>query len=221
MNKITLLGLFLLLTAAPLSAQSGLARAKKALPPDAGRQLEQMIASARARGLPTEPLVDKALEGVAKRVPPGVVLNAVRQRADLLARADAALRPLNARSSTNVTAAADAMQRGVNEDVMKRALANRKPDEPVGVALHVLADLMDRGVPVDVAIDVLSSWRQRGGGFDDLREYPAAVERLIRQGVSPSAAGIRVRDAVRSGRPPAPPGKPPGVGRADPPGKKN
>ena len=93
MKKITLLGLFLVLAAAPLSAQSGLARARKALPPEAGRQLEQIIASARARGLPTEPLVDKALEGVAKRVPPSVVLNAVRQRVDLLARARQARLP--------------------------------------------------------------------------------------------------------------------------------
>jgi hypothetical protein len=157
--------------------------------------------------LPTEPLVDKALEGVAKRVPPNAVINAVRQRADLLARADAALRPLNARSTANVTATADAMQRGVSTSTLQRVLTGRRTNEPVGVALHTVADLMDRGVPVDVAIEVLRSWRERSGRNEELREYPATIERLIRQGVSPRDAGRRLRDAVRSGQPPGLPGR--------------
>ncbi len=225
MKKLTLFALVLLFSATPLSAQSGLARAKAALPRDAARELDRTIADARKRGLPTEPLVHKALEGVAKRMPPGAVLGAVRQRADLLARADAALRPLKASNAANVTAAADAMQRGVSESVLERVLTGRRNSEPVGVALHTVADLMDRGVPVDVAIDVLRSWRERGGRNEDLREYPATIERLIRQGVSPSVAGQRLRDAVLTGRPPWAGGRsgpPPGRGNSgDRPGKPN
>ncbi len=224
MKKLTLFALILIFSATPLSAQSGLARAKAALPSDAARELEQLVADAQRRGLPTEPLVHKALEGVAKRVPPGVVLGAVRQRADLLARADAALRPLNAGNAANVTATADAMQRGLSESVLQRVLSGRGAEEPVGVALHTVADLMDRGVPVDVAIEVLRSWRERGARSEDLREYPAAIERLIRQGVSPSAAGRQLRDAVRTGRPPwaGTPGPPPGKGKpGNTPGKPN
>ncbi|HEY0672193.1 MAG TPA: hypothetical protein VGD27_08010 [Longimicrobiales bacterium] len=224
MNKIYLLGFLLILAAVPAQAQTGLERAKAALPKDAAQKLEQTIASARARGLPTEPLVDKALEGVAKRVPPNAIIGAVRHRLDLLARADAALRPLNARTPANVTTTADALQRGVSESVLQRVLAGRRAGEPVGVALHTVADLTDRGVPVDVAIEVLRSWRERGGRTEDLREYPAAVERLIRQGVSPSAAGRRLRDDVRAGRPPSPPGKGGASGQSNPssdrPGKK-
>jgi hypothetical protein len=208
MKRTFLLGMFLLIAAAPLQAQAGLQRAKAALPRDIARALEQTVANARKRGLPTEPLVDKALEGVAKRVPPSVVLNAVRQKADLLARADAALRPFGPPTAADVTSTADVLQRGLPVDVVKKVRAGRRKGEPVGLSLHTVADLIDRKVPPAVALDVIDSWRQRGAHNDQLRELPAEVEKLIRMGVSPSAAGRSVAEAARQGRSPAPPGKP-------------
>lgn len=212
MNKILLLGLMLPLAAAQAqaqtAAQTGLARAKAALPAEAGRALEQTVASAQSRGLPTEPLIDKALEGTAKRVPANLILNAVRQKLDLLARADATLRPFGPPSLADVTSTADVLQRGVSQDVVKRVRGGARAGEPIGMALHTLADLRDRGVPVDVALEVLSSWRTRGGRPDELRELPAEVERLVRQGASPSAAGRSVAAAMKEGRKPAaPPGQ--------------
>jgi hypothetical protein len=208
MKRITLLGMLLVFATAPLQAQTGLQRAKAALPRDAARAFEQTVVNARKRGLPTEPLVDKALEGVAKRVPPSVILNAVRQKADLLARAHAALRPYGPPTATDITATADVLQRGLSVDVVKKVRAGRRKGEPVGLSLHTVADLMDRKVPAPVAVEVIDSWRQRGGQHERLRELPAEVERLIRMGVSPSAAGRSVAEAAREGRPPTPPGKP-------------
>jgi hypothetical protein len=196
MNRLLLLGFATLFATAPLQAQTGLQRAKAALPRDAARSLEQTIAAARKRGLPTEPLVDKALEGVAKRVPPSAIIKAVRDRSALLASADAALRPFGRPAAVDVTATADALQRGVSIDVVKKVRAGRRKGEPVGMALHTVADLMDRRVPTNVAVDVINSWRSRGGRNEELRELPAQVDRLIREGASPSAAGRRVlRDA--------------------------
>jgi hypothetical protein len=186
--------------AAAASAQSGLERAKVALPPDAARNLEQTVADARARGLPTAPLVDKALEGIAKHAPPNAIVEAVRRRLELLARADAALRPSGLATADVVTAVADVMQRGVSEDVVKRAAAGKREGEPIDLALHTLADLMDRGVPVDVAFEMLSSWRERHGNAEELRQMPAAVERLVGEGASPASAGQAIAASVRSGR---------------------
>jgi hypothetical protein len=192
MNQISLLGFVILFATAPLQAQTGLQRAKAALPRNAARTLEQTVADARKRGLPTEPLVDKALEGIAKRVPPNAILKAVRDRSALLARADAALRPFGPPTGVDITSTADALQRGVSADVVKKVRAGRRKGEPVGMALHTVADLMDRKVPASVAVDVINSWRRRGGRNEELRELPAEVERLIREGASPSAAGRRV-----------------------------
>jgi hypothetical protein len=210
MNKTSLFSLLFLLAAAPVQAQTGLQRAKAQLPRDAARMLEQTVNDARKKGLPTEPLIDKALEGSAKGIPPAVILNAVRAKVDLLARADAALRPFGKPGAADVTATADALQRGVSTDMVKRVRAGRRNDEPVGMALHTLADLLDRKVPVNVAFEVIESWRERGGKSEELREIPAVVERLIRQGKSPTAAGRSV--AQPAGGRPSPPGNPGGGG---------
>jgi hypothetical protein len=208
MKRITLLGMLLVFATAPLQAQTSLQRAKAALPRDAARALEQTVVNARKRGLPTEPLVDKALEGVAKRMPPATIVNAVRQKVDLLARADAALRPYGPPTAADVTSTADVLQRGLPVDVVKKVRAGRRKGEPVGLSLHTVADLMDRRVPAPVAVEVINSWRQRGGQNERLRELPAEVEKLIRMGASPSAAGRSVAEAAREGRPPTRPGKP-------------
>ena len=210
MNKLLLLGLILPLTVAQAQAQTGLQRAKAALPPTAAQTLEETVAAAHARGLPTEPLVDKALEGVAKNKPAAMILNAIRQKLELLTRADAALRAYGPPAPADVTATADVLQRGVSDDVVKRVRAGARQNEPIGIALHTVADLLDRDVPVDVALEVLSSWRERSGRPDELRDLPAEVERLVRRGASPSAAGRSVAASMKSN---ARPGGPPGQNR--------
>ncbi len=217
------LGLIAVCSAGAL-AQTPLDRARAALPAAAARNFDQTLANARTRGLPTEPLVDKALEGIAKHAPANLILDAVRRRFDLLARADADLRPFGPPAPRDVAAVADALQRGVSDDVVKRVRAGARDGEPVALALHTLTDLLDRGVPVDVAFEVLSNWRARHGSADELRQLPAAVDKLVREGQSPGAAGRAVA-AQAGGRPASPPGlqkKPapkltPGKGRVGPP----
>ena len=215
MKSKLLLGLLILLVASPLAAQTGLQRAKAALPRESARQLEQTVAATRKRGLPTEPLVDKALEGVAKRVPPSVILQAVRHKADLLARADAALRPFGPPTAADVTATADVLQRGLSPEIVKQVRAGRRRGEPVALSLHTVADLVDRRVPAKIAIEVITSWRERGGRSEDLREIPLQVDKLIRMGESPSTAGRNIATSVRQGRPPGPPGDRPTSARGN------
>ena len=223
MKRLILSFGILLATGAAASAQTPLERAKAELPPGAARALDQAVAAAHARGLPTEPLVDKALEGAAKHAPANLILQAVRMRVDLLGRADADLRPYGPPAATDVSSVADALQRGVSDDVVKKVRAGARSGEPIGVAVHMIADLLERGVPVDVALDVLSAWRARHGSVDELQDLPAEVDRLVRDGESPGAAGRAI--AAAHGRPVVPPGllkknQPkvnPGKGRIGPP----
>ncbi|HEX7119447.1 MAG TPA: hypothetical protein VF212_11705 [Longimicrobiales bacterium] len=215
-----------------------LARAKAVLPAAAALELERAVAAARERGLPTAPLVDKALEGAAKGVPAERILAVVRQLSDELGRARELVAGAGDVTPADITAVADALRRGVPEDAVRSLRADAAGDEPIALAAHTLADLLDRGVPVDVAIEVLGAWRSHGARPDELRELPAAVERLIREGVLPAQAAEAVASAVRAGRgpgsaagPPAapgargkgkgigPPDKPPLPPGAPPPGK--
>lgn len=187
---------------------SGLDRARAALPEDAARRLERLVADARAEGLPAEPIVQKALEGTAKSVPPDRILGAVEQLATRLGRAQRLLADGASPPPTDVSAVADALGRGVPEPAVRSVRDASPAGEPVALAVHTLADLMDRGVPTDQALQVLDAWRDRGGQAAELRELPAAVERLIREGVLPEQAAAAVAGAMRSGRPPATAGPP-------------
>src|SRR5436190_23929235 len=73
------LAVALALIAAPLSAQNGAARLAGRVPPAALPAIDSIIATAVAESLPTEPLVQKALEGSAKNVPPDRLVSGVRR----------------------------------------------------------------------------------------------------------------------------------------------
>lgn len=192
------------------------ARARAGLDASAAARFDAAIARAEREDLPTESIVSKALEGIAKRVPPERIAFAVEQRLDLLVRARAALQPrrrdtgerdaqrdpqrereVRARTRAEVSAVADAMQRGVDDDAVRRLSADRRPDEPISTSVHVLADLVQRGVPSDVALDVLSAWRARGNSAADLADVPAGIDRLVRQGMRPAQAGASLAATLR------------------------
>ena len=171
-------------------------RIRAALPGAQATAFESIIASARARGLPIEPLVDKALEGVAKRKPANLIVAVVRARADQLGRAQELS---GVRAGPDIEIVAEALQRGVPEHAVTQMRSGAKPNEPFGLALHTYADLVQAGVPPEVAIEVLAGWRARGARAGELRELPAAVERLVREGVPPGRAAGAVAAALRSG----------------------
>jgi hypothetical protein len=203
MTKMLGLMLALGLGALPINAQEvdgRLARIRAQLPEAAVQQIEAQIAQAREQGLPVEPLLDKAVEGIAKQVPGDRIVGAVGSLAVELGQARALLAD-GEPPAADVSAVADALRRGVPESAVQRIAGSAGEDEPVALAVHTLGDLMDRGVPVDQAVTVLEVWRARGAQVGELRQLPAAVERLIRQGVLPEQAAAAVAGAMRGATP--------------------
>jgi len=196
---IATFALFCAAGGAAAQSESAYERARAALPAEHARAFDDIVASARTRGLPVEPLADKVLEGRAKGIPPATIINVVRVRSEQLAQA-AALLPRSRVPQADITAVADAMQRGVKPEMVRKLNAGARPEEPVGMTLNTLADLLERGVPVDVAYDVISAWRSRGARTNELRDLPATVERLVREGAKPDHAGTAVVSALRAGR---------------------
>jgi hypothetical protein len=195
---------------------SRLERVRAELPADAARSIERTLAEARRLGIPTDPLIDKALEGAAKQVQPARIVEVVQGLAQRLHHAQQLLDA--SASPSDITAVADALQRGVPDEAV-RALGTEVPrGASVAASVHTLADLLDRGVPVGVALDAVKEWRGRARDAAELRELPAAVERLIRDGVLPEQAAAAVASAVRGGGRPATAGPPPGVGAGKAPG---
>jgi len=195
-------------------ASDGRARAQTALPPDVFAQVDQVAARAAQSGVPAEPIWDKALEGAAKRVPPARIAPAVSEYATRLAAAQGALGaglPADA-----LVAAADALRRGVPAT----ALGQLGEARPRAMALVVLADLVETGVPVDRALEVVREAIARRTADDEMMAINARVRAAMRQGETPATAAERVRRTIREGRPaatptrdragpPAPPGSQP------------
>ncbi len=215
-----------------------LQRARAGLPRPAAVRLDQLLQAASTRGLPTAPLVDKVLEGEAKQAPPDRILAVVGQLSDNLGRARALLQAGGAPGADDLTAVADALRRGVPEAAV-RTLHARRPDRPIALAVVTLADLVQEGVPVQHALQLLQVWADRGARQNELRDLPASIERLMHEGTLPTQAAEAVERSLKGGgadvvsdrgksgsdhgrsgdkpdRPPVPPGSGPPTGKDKP-----
>ena len=183
--------------------EAALAAMRASMSASAHASLVSAVRDARQRGLPTEPLITKAQEGVAKSIPGERIVAAVRVNVNLLGRAQALLRGSVPTRASDISDVADALQRGVPEDAIKRLASDERGRASIALSAHALADLVDHGVPLAVGVEVMNAWRGQGGDAAKLKEIPAAVERLVRQGVVPAHAGAAVAAGIKQGRSPS------------------
>lgn len=213
MRKI-LIGMCLAVLAAatPVSSQAqdqqaqaeaeALAALRASLSASAHASLVAAVQDAREQGLPAQPLIAKAQEGVAKNVPGERIMIAVHGSFQRLVRARDLLRPGGAPTADEMSAVADALQRGVPDAAIASLAGNARGRSAIALSSHALADLLGHGVPMAIGIEVIGAWGERGGDASSLAEIPAAVERLVRQGIVPARAGAAVAAGLRLGRRP-------------------
>jgi hypothetical protein len=163
------------------------------VPESVRAEIDAVLDSAIAQGIPTEPLVDRALEGASKGAGGELILGAVRRLAGELSTAREAF----GRESTDpeIVAGASALRAGAEREDLQSLRALRA-DQPLTIAAAVLADLVAVGVPADTAAAAVIALAV---GADDV-EYIAFrrnVERDITLGASPVAAlGVRLEAAA-------------------------
>jgi len=158
----------------------------------------QVVESARAGGIPTDPLIATALEGATKRAPAEAIVLAVRQHAAALTASREALGEQS--SPTEIEAGAGVLLSGVLADSLVRLRAMR-PHGSLVIPLVVLADLVTRQVPVNTAAGALV-WASGSGARDaDLLRLRSRVEADIRHGVSPNAATLARARGLESNGP--------------------
>jgi hypothetical protein len=205
-SALTLLVMTVVGSAGLSGQESAMARAQRTLPPEVFANLATLASELSASGIPDGPLFNKALEGMAKRVPIERLMPAVRAYAGRLGQARGAL---GATASVPLlVAGADAIRRGVPSDAL-RALPSDRPRSPVAVL--VLAELLESGVPTDRALAVLRQAMEQRTRDARMLDIPVRVRTLIRSGVPPQEAIDRVRRAMRNDRggrvgPAVPPG---------------
>jgi hypothetical protein len=147
--------------------------------------------SAQTRGLPVEPLVDKALEGATKRAAGPRIQAAVSMLMSRLEAARDALAPNP--GPRDIAAGADALAYGVTRKALVTMRAIR-PNESVAVPLGVLTQLVASGVPVDRATRVVADLLRRGARDEQLIALNNDVRTYVAAGASPqSALDVRMR----------------------------
>lgn len=165
------------------------------LPELARQRIEAVLDSARALGLPTEPLIDRALEGSAKGAPPGLIANAVIRLRDELVVVRTALG--ESASTAELTAGASALRAGVRSHDLAR-LRSLRSGRPVTIAAAVLADLVAAGVPADTALGAVLAIARDAEDADYIA-FRRSVQGDIEQGASPAAAlAVRLRAVTES-----------------------
>ena len=173
-----------LLLAALASADTD-PRLKARLDSETAAAVSQIVTQAQASGLPSEPLVAKALEGASKRAAGPRIVAAVRQYAQALAGAREALGADS--RETEIVVGAGALLSGVPADSLA-GLRAALPGRSLVVPLVVMADLLARRVPAPTASNAILAASRAGVRDADLLKLRARVEEDIRAGMAPGVA---------------------------------
>jgi len=149
------------------------------------------VDSARSRGLPVDPLVDKALEGATKRAAGPRIQAAVSALLRRLELARDALAPNP--GPRDIAAGADALAYGATREALATMRAIR-PNESVAVPLGVLTQLVASGVPVSRATRAVADLLRHGARDEQLIALNDDVRSYVAAGASPEAAlDVRAR----------------------------
>ena len=177
---------------APAVAGAQESRLVGRVPDDARQTVDSILNTARASGLPTEPLVDRALEGAAKGASGALIVRAVTRLHDDLHLARLAFG--ESATAAELTAGASALRAGASRENLSELRALR-PNQSLTVAAAVLADLVAVGVPTDTAVAAVLALARDAEDADYIA-FRRNVQRDIALGASPAAAlGVRLETA--------------------------
>jgi hypothetical protein len=183
------------LAAASVSAQSP--PPPDRLAPSTRAALERLLDSARASGLPTAPLTDKAAEGVLKGADDDRILRAVQSVLHDYTEARSAIGATA--SPALLGAAAGALHAGLTTaDVRRlaRASGTRVDDASLESALVTIVDLVARRVSAGSAANAAQTLLAHRAGDREFAALRAGVEQDVLAG-RPSEAALADRTRVQ------------------------
>jgi hypothetical protein len=158
------------------------------------------VEAARLRGTPTEPLVSRALEGIAFKADAKRIEQALAALEKRMRRAKELLAPHA--TVEELAAAADAIANGVPE----RAISDLRriaPRRTITVEIGVLTELVAKGVKPSVAATMVRDLMAKGATGAQLSDLNAAVQQDVALGVAPMEALVLRTRGVMSLLPPA------------------
>jgi len=209
------------LIALPLAAQQPLGDRLRGAAPEVVQAVETAVAEASARGLPSEPLIQKAVEGTAKSAPPARVVAAVRALLDRLGIAAAAIQRggVAAPDAAAIEGGAFALAAGLAPDDVVALTRGAARAQAIQVTLQVAGTLAASGVPAAQVVELVSLALKSGEPPGRLLSLPAQVQAAVARGATPAAAAAglaRAAEARAHRHDPPRRGPPPGHGPPNP-----
>jgi len=188
MNRRPIRGLITLALASAALVQAGAQdpRIGSRLDAPSRAAITALVDSARAQGLPVEPLMEKVYEGQGKGADGPRIVAAVRSLMLEMASAHRALGTVA--SVDEIKAAASAMHAGVPAVELGKMKKQSGLKRSLTLPFTVLADLVSRGVPVQAGVNAIKSLVGAGAKDADINNFQRNVSVDIEQGAPPAAA---------------------------------
>jgi hypothetical protein len=189
------------LSASALAAQTPAhdpsAQLQEVLPADVAERVLARIADARARQLPAAALENRALKFAARGVAPSDIERSVFEQADRMGQARELL--VSRRGSADgeeIDAAAEAMRKGVSGESVSELARTAPSGRSLAVPLHVLGQLVERGLPSDAALQRVHERLMARATDAELQQLPAAAGQR-----RPAQTGREIGAARQAGNP--------------------
>ena len=161
----------------------------------ARQAVEREIAQAAAKGLPTQPLISKAMEGVTKHAAGEPIVAAVTSLSKRLEQARVLLAP--SPSVAEITSGADALALGIPGSMLKQVRAAWPATQSVAMPIDVLTELVARGIPPKHALVQITSLMARGATPSQIAALGSSVQSDVASGLPPDAAlDVRARGVM-------------------------
>lgn len=182
--------------------------------PEIAALATELGTAAAARGLPVDPIIQKAIEGSAKGVPVDRVADAMRFVVSQLDASHGALRSAALAADTiAIAAGAFALTAGLKDGDVAALSRSAAPAPDIIVGLRVAGTLVALGVPTAETVSLVQAALQAGQPAGELLGLPGQVQTQVAKGATPAqaAAGLARAAAAQSRR-----GPPPGRGQPPP-----
>ena len=162
--------------------------------------------SAAARGLPVDPLVEKAIEGGAKAAPSERIVAAVQAVFARLGRAQQALRTVTTQPATPdaIAAGAFALSAGLQDSDVRDVARACGAQCSAAAALRTAGTLAALGVPSAETVELVRETLRAGGRDRDVVALPVRVEAQVARGATPAQAAAGLARAAAAGAPRGP-----------------
>jgi len=158
-----------------------------------------LLDSARAQGIPVEPLMQKVNQGVAMGADGPRIVAAVRTLTREMATVHQALGTVA--TADEIQAAASAVHAGVPAVELGKIKKQSGLRRSLTLPFTVLADIVSRGVPVEAGVNAIRSLVGAGAKDADINNFQRNVSGDIEKGAPPAAAAETRAKALPAGKP--------------------